>query len=101
MEIIDEEPKKELPKLKVGDVIRAEYDEQSHYFMIVRMLDDDLDCYSTVNLSSGVLSSDGEFTQTTDDGPYLSIDNIIKNFKNRGFTDIEKVELEARVKHGH
>ena len=99
MEIIDEEPKKKLPQLQPGDVIRAKYHEKLHYFMIIKLLDEHIATYSTVNLCNGLLSSNGEFTQTTDEGFYLNIDYMIEDFKKHGFTHIEKVELEARVKH--
>lgn len=105
MEILDEEPKKKLPELEPGDVIRAEFNDNKYYFMISRILNPLNFLYCCVQLNgnddSGKITLNGRDTKKLSDKYYTDIDDMIDAFKVRGFTNIEKVELEARVKHGN
>ena len=103
MDIIDEEPKKEPPKLEPGDVIRAEFNDNKYYFMISKISNILNDLYCCVQLNGndgeGKITLNGRDTKKLSDKYYRDIDDMIDAFKVRGFTNIEKVELEARVKH--
>ena len=103
MKIIDDEPKKELPKLEPGDVIRAEFNDNDYYFMISRISYNLRPLYCCVQLNgndeNGKITLNGKDTKRLSDDYYSDIDDMIDAFKVRGFTNIEKVELEARVKH--
>ena len=104
MEIIDEEPKKELSLLEPGDVIRAENCGDTYYFMIVDFLTQNKLCFALVQLNlatSGAITVNGDdlFKTTDNDDLFSDIDELIKCLEGNDYTHIEKVELEARVKH--
>lgn len=62
MEIVDEEPKKELPVLEPGDVIRAELDGQVYFYMIVDFMFQDNYRFALVSLDQsekGMVTANG------------------------------------------
>ena len=105
MEIIDDKPKKKLPQLQPGDVIKAELDGQAYFYMIVEIylphnrigfLAAPLtgsDYSLTVDGLSGLIIHDEDIPKT--------IEELINTFRDNSFIHIEKVELEARMKHGN
>lgn len=104
MKIIDEKTEKKLPELRAGDVIKAELDGQAYYYMIVEIylphnrigfLAAPLtgsDYSLTVDGLSGLIIHDEDIPGT--------IEELINAFRDSSYIHIEKVELEARVKHG-
>lgn len=106
MEIIDDEPKKELSELKPGDVIRTDHNGQSSYLMISNFGKNMKDKLALVQLNSpgtGTITVDGVsiFDAAKTNNYCDDIDELIKNLNKYNYTHIEKVELEARVKHGN
>lgn len=104
MEIIDEEQKKVLPFLEPGDVIRAEIYRNKYYFMIASFRFKGCLRFTLVQLNhaeSGIITINGDdlFEVKDFDNHCDSVDKLIENLKDSNYTDIEKVELEARVKH--
>ena len=104
MKIIDEEPKKELPKLEIGDIIRAELEGEPYYFMISNFSKNMNDKLALTQLNSpdaGTITVDGFsiFDAAKIDNYCNDIDELIENLKIYEYTHIKKVELEARVKH--
>lgn len=104
MKIIDEKPKKKLPELEPGDVIRTELENRTYYFMIGLFTLNLHSKFTLVQLdaaASGTITYDGAHTFDVDyhSNCYDEVDKLIDNLDKYGYKHIEKVELEARVKH--
>ena len=104
MKIIDEKPKKKLSELEPGDVIRAEAYGDTYYFMIADFFTQNKLCFALVQLNrpeSGTITVNGDdiFKTTDNDDLFSDIDELIKYLEGTNYINIEKVELEARVKH--
>ena len=88
-----------------GDAIKAEWNGESYYFMINNYLFEGEYYFALTALDypdKGMITTDGdgELEVAEYNEFFETVDKLIKNLRKHDYKNIEKVELEARVKHG-
>ena len=102
MRIIPKEESKEKLELEAGDVIKATrpYGEKGYFMIALVRVEDEGYAYGLVSLygdlaEEGLITIDGD-TVASVSGFKHRVDELLCDLRDTGYTDIEKVTLEAR-----